>query len=206
MAYLLICVRSEDKLYGYALYSRQKAPVQFDESAVGIALRHDPCSNAGQYFLMRSVRVVQEDKSDANPLVSFKEVAESKICKCDGSLSKSSPICKDCGKKVKKSTRSSTNVQTHWLSFVQLVVELKLCLLFPSNLAYCCFEAVTSSKVFRCGFWKYLKRRTSGRWREGWFPVCDCQDVYDMCDYSVTVPRLIEISVYPAVVHVCHLW
>lgn len=52
MAYLLICVRRGDTLVDRAVFSRDLAPVQFDRSEIGLALRHDPCTNSAQYFII----------------------------------------------------------------------------------------------------------------------------------------------------------
>lgn len=52
MAFLLVCVRSKDTILDKAFFSRDLAPVKFDNWEVGLALRHDPCTNTAQYFVI----------------------------------------------------------------------------------------------------------------------------------------------------------
>ena len=187
MAHLLICVRTEDTLLDYTMLSREKSKVEFDDTGIGIALRYDPCTQAGQYFLMQKVLEITEDDS---------------LCDFDNYYKNDATPCKECGDNIANEQEPAQ----YRLSFVQLVIKRKLSLMFPSSLAYCCYKEMLKSKVFLIRCLNYLKRHTAGCWREGWFPMCECQEVEDMCDCSLTVPKLIEIFVHPAQVNVCHSW
>lgn len=200
MAYLLICVRNQDTILNFAIFSRELAPVQF-EHPTGLGLRHDPCTEAGQYFLIHHTHLVLLDENIENLSDGVTGLPQDNLCFCETKAKEKDLMCNVCGDKVPK-----REVIVPKLLFGQLEIERKLSLVFPSNLAYSSYHEIVNSRAFRVGFIRYLKLKTQGKWREGWFPVCECDEVMNNCDYGMTIPRLIEVFVRTPPVNVCHMW
>ena len=200
MAYLLICVKSEDTIYDRAVFSKDLAPVKFDRSEMGIALRHDPCTNSAQYFVIHSQNKHTEvsGKQHSAKEVEYEsgtsqrndsKIGTSPVCTC----SDIEDLCEACDKKVTPS-----------FSFVLLDIEYKLVAKLKCDIAYTSFQKMSQSKTFREGFVNFIRK--NNKLRDVRRKHCSCESVLSACDLSVRLPWLVEVCLEPAPSHVCYAW
>lgn len=218
MAYLLICVRTEDTIVERAVFSKDLAPVKFDTSEMGLAFRHDPCTNSAQYFVIHSL--TKPSVLPRNQMDSRKSGKESAIKDSDDEGTRES-IDSKAGTSLTESAASSActcsnggSVENNCkfcdtriipkFSLVLLDVKYKIVTKLKSDVAYTSFREVVRSREFREGFINFIrkKNKTKNVSRK----VCTCENVYKACDLSVSLPRLLEVHLEPAPAEICYAW
>lgn len=216
MAYLLICVRTDDTLFDKVVFSKDLAPVKFDTSEMGLAFRHDPCTNSAQYFVIHNVSKPQtlhrnrhigensgnrltfkdhekgETRQKSDVGTSKKELETSSACTCSNGGNSESP-CKACDAKSAPK-----------FSLVLLDIQYKIVTKLKSDIAHTSFKEVVRSPEFREGFMNFIKKKN--KLRDVRRKVCICENVYKACSLSIRLPRLLEIRLEPAPAEVCYSW
>jgi hypothetical protein len=209
MAYLLVCVKTEDTIYDRAVFSKDLAPVKFDKSEVGIALRHDPCTNSAQYFVIHRHthhgKVTQKQNSVKNiengngnqtgsgtSLENKSKTGTSQTCSCNGLNMECS--CQSC----------DNNKIAPNFSLVLLDTEYKIVTKLKSDVAYESFQEMSQSKVFREGFINFMRK--NNKLRDVRRKHCSCESVLSACELSIRLPWLLEVCLEPAISHVCYAW
>ena len=187
MAYILITVIRGRTIIDYAVYSRELAPVDFDHNAIGLALREDPCFHCSQYFVIRYFMPPESLSKLQLPLNNSPRRPRSKRLK---------------DYNCKESKQKNSLLPT--ISFIHIGVSYRTEIHFQSVLAYHSFKELVGSQNFRAGFVRYIHGLKN--WMDVRDKVCACQQVYDNCDFSISVPRLIEIGLLPTVEQVCLPW
>lgn len=89
-------------------------------------------------------------------------------------------------------------------SLVLLDIQYKTVVKLRSDVAYCSFQELVRSKVFREGFVNFISKKH--KFKDMRQRSCVCENVYQACDSGISLPRLIEVIVEPAAVHICYSW
>jgi len=204
MAHLLVCLRNDTTIVEHGIYSRDLAPVKFDDSAVGLALRHDPCFDRSQYFVIckRTLHVTNPSNKPSLWHGSVPNVVNSSNavrCTCDSEPSYTLQKCDFCSMKVK-------TVEVHTVSFIQLQAEYLLNVCLPVHVAGYCLEAFTSSQVFRTNFINFVRCRLKCKWMDCRDQICHCKNVHESVELKLTIPRLIQVFMQPKEENVCLAW
>ncbi|XP_052800208.1 uncharacterized protein F58A4.6-like isoform X2 [Mya arenaria] len=205
MAYLLICVKKENTILHHGIYSRDLAPVKFDNSSVGIALRHDPCFDWAQYFVMcyKIISVPNEHYRPKFWIGSIPSAAENNKeayqCVCTAGYESSFVKCDYC-------TRQSRTIEVPTLSFISIDAQYVLNVDLPADIAYHSFQAFSSSYVFRKSFVNFIQQYYQRSWIDCRDCVCSCEEVRTTCELTLNIPHLIQVLVQPSEERLCHAW
>lgn len=211
MACLFICTRQEENLKDYGIYGRDLAPVTFEETFLGLALWHDPCSDSPEFCLIQGVpsRIYLKDGSkrlktnglERNRRRKVDDALSSALCPyCD---SKYGSLCTRCYEDVKANKREDF-VLIYEPSYVRLTISRRMTITFPSDLAFYVFQELTNSRTFRKKFCKFIRRRY--QFNDVRNVICKCEGVQQLCEISVTLPYVIEIVIELANSAVCLAW
>ncbi|XP_045171967.2 uncharacterized protein LOC123534008 [Mercenaria mercenaria] len=218
MAYLLVCVKTDDTIYDRAVFSKDLAPVKFDTSEMGLALRHDPCTNSAQYFVIHSLskpRTIsghQHVSGNSGREVGYKNQSTSETSQESDTRPGTSQAGSECSlsctcsndENIQSSCKSCDKTITPKVSLVLLDIEYKIVTKLKSDVAYHSFNQMVRSGVFREGFVNFIRKRNKLRYVR--HKACSCESVYNACDLSINLPRLLEVCLEPAQADVCYAW
>lgn len=209
MAFLFVCTQEREDIWAYGIYGRNMSSVIFEDTVLGVALWHDPCSDMSEYCLIQAVpsRIYLREESKR-----WKSNGLEKNCRREGSPlavfcphceSRYGALCARCYEEV-KANRMEDFILIYEPAYVPVKIARRTHILFPSDLAFYVFREITNSRTFRRRFCRYVRRKYS--FLDMTQVICECEEIHKLSEFIFPLPYVIVIQVELAISRVCLAW